>query len=100
MLNARVNGAVLAAAVVDKIFRNYRLLSDEELAALRQAGASNQEIILAAVITNKTRKPASRIYLEVKLGSTTWGALLQQAKIEPKNMAQAVSGMLESQAKK
>lgn len=99
-LHARANGSVLASAVVDAIFHNYRLLSDGELAVLRQAGANNQEVILATVIANKTRKPARQIYQEVKAGSTTWGALLQQAKIEPKNMAQEISGILESQAKK
>ena len=93
-LQSKANGALLAAAVVEELLRSYRLLSEDELTALRQAGADNQEKILATVIFSKTRKPASQIYREVKAGTTTWGRLLQQARIEPKNMALEVSGML------
>jgi hypothetical protein len=85
-LSVRASSAVLASAVVDDLFRNYRLLSDGDVAALRQAGANNQEMILFTVIATKTRKSARQFYHEVKTGATTWGTLLQQAMIDTKNM--------------
>jgi hypothetical protein len=57
--------------VVDELVLRHRLLSDIELAAVRKAGASNQELILATVIAARTRQAASRIYREVKSGSQT-----------------------------
>jgi hypothetical protein len=64
------------------------------LAALRQAGASNQELIIAAVIAAKTRQPARQVYLDVKKRAKTWGYLLQEAKVDTKNMQQTISHIL------
>ena len=99
-LSAGASAAVLAATVVDDLFRSYRLLSDGEVAALRQAGANNQELILSTVIATKTCKPARQFYQEVTTGATTWGTLLQQAKIDPRNMQTEIATILEVQAKK
>lgn len=84
----------LAEAVVDELFRRHQLLTDNELAALRQAGAANQELIIATVIAAKTRQPARKVFLEVKGRATTWGSLLQGAKIDPRNMQQEVADLL------
>jgi hypothetical protein len=97
-LNAGASAAVLAAAVVDDLFRSYRLLSDGDVAALRQAGANNQELILSTVIATKTRKPARQFYHEVTTGATTWGTLLRQAKIDPGNMQTEIAAILEVQS--
>ena len=84
--------------MVDDLFRSYRLLSDGEVAELRQAGANNQELILSTVIATKTRKPARQFYHEVTTGATTWGTLLRQAKINPRNMQTEIAAILEVQA--
>ena len=44
----------LAELAVDDLFRSRRLLNDDDLAALRRGGASNQELILATLLAAKT----------------------------------------------
>lgn len=89
----------LSQLAVDDLFRSYRLLSDEELTDLRQAGASNQEVILAALVAAKTGGSARQVCQAVKSGGKTWGAFLQQAKIDAGNMHQELVAALKLPAK-
>ncbi len=84
----------LAMAVVDELLLRFRFHNEAELAALRKAGAGNQELVIAAVIAAKTRQPAIQLYREVKGGKTSWGALLQRAKIEPGEIQAVVTAMV------
>jgi len=93
-LNSNSSSSLLAEKVVDELFLRFKLLDERELAAIRQAGASNQELIISTVIAAKTSKSAKLIYLDVRSGAKTWGYLLQDAKIDTKNMQQEISGIV------
>jgi len=96
-LNAKSAAPRLAETVVDDLFVTNQLLKGEELAAMRQAGANNQELIIATVIGTRSGRPATQIYLEVKSGAKTWGQLLQSAQIDTKNMQREISAILKVQ---
>lgn len=93
-LQAAVPTARLAEIVVDDLLLQYRLLGDKELAALRQTGAANQELIMAAVIAAKTGHPARQLLMQVKGGTRTWGALLQEARFDTRNLQQEIARLL------
>lgn len=96
-LNTHIPPAHLAETAVDEIFLRYQLLPPAELAALRKTGASNQEVIIAAVIAAKTRQPVRQVFLEVKNGSKTWGSFLTWAHVDTKNMQQEIVSILKLQ---
>jgi hypothetical protein len=81
----------LANLVVDELLLRFRFYGEPELLALRKAGAGNQELILAYVIAAKIRQPAIQLYRNVRRGSTSWGALLQRAKIDPAEIQSEVA---------
>ena len=93
-LNANASDVRLSESVVDELFLKDRLLGEDNLAALRKAGATNQELIIATIIATKTKQPAKQLYLEVKSGTKTWGSLLAGAKIDTKNMQQQIDSIL------
>ncbi|MBT0652054.1 hypothetical protein [Geomobilimonas luticola] len=84
----------LANAVVDELLLRFRFYGEPELAALRKAGAGNQELIMTGLIAAKTRQPATQLYRDVKGGGTSWGGLLQRAKVEPSEIQSEVAALV------
>ena len=96
-LRAKAPAAKLADIALDELFLRYRLLGANDLAAIRQAGVSNQELIIATVVAEKTSQPAGQLYLEVKNGGKTWGSLFNEAKITPGSLRQVILDLLKKQ---
>lgn len=92
-LNANVPTGQLSETVVDDLFLKAQLLKEGDLAAMRKAGASNQELIITTVIATKTKQSVEQLFLEVKAGNKTWGSLLSWAKIDTKNMQQEITSI-------
>lgn len=88
----------LAKTVVDELLLRFRFYDEPELAALRRAGAGNQELILAGLVAAKTRQPATQLYRGVKGGSTSWGALLQRANIDPAEIQSEIMAQVRSRS--
>lgn len=85
----------LAGAVVDELLLRHRFYGENELKSLRQAGAGNQELILSGLLAAKTRRPAIQLYREVKSGGTSWGGLLQRAKLDPAEIQSEVTALVQ-----
>ncbi|HIJ94826.1 MAG TPA: hypothetical protein HPP94_03625 [Desulfuromonadales bacterium] len=93
-LNSALSTAKLAEAVLDEVFLRYKLLPESELTAVRQEGMSNQEVLLATIIAARSRQSVGQIWREARGGSKTWGAQLQAAGIEPKELQREVDNLL------
>lgn len=97
-LKANTSDDRLAEIVVEELLLRFRFHGEAELAALRKAGAGNQELVMTGLIAAKIRQPAMQFYREVKGGRTSWGALLQRAKIEPVEIQSEVAAMVKTSA--
>lgn len=95
-VKAKASSAHLAEKIVDELFLRHQLLPDAELAAMRQAGATNQELIIATVIAAGTKQSPRTLLIEVRSGSQSWGALLKAANIDTKNIQAEIYGMLKN----
>lgn len=93
-LRANASDSGLAQAVVDELFTRHMLLDRKALATLRQRGASNQELIMAAMIAARSGKPAERLFLEVREKRRSWGELLNGANINPEKIKEELASLL------
>lgn len=93
-INSHATDDQLARVVVDDLFRRFRLLSESELAALRKRGISNQEVILATLISTRRKQPVEKIYREVTGGARSWGDKIAEAQIDINEMEREISVLL------
>jgi len=90
----------VSKAVVDDLLLAYRFHGEADLTALRKAGATNQEVILAGLLSARMRRPALELFREVKGGRASWGALLQRARIEPGAIQSEIVQLINASAAK
>ncbi len=87
-------GSPLDQLVVDDLLTRFHLLNAVQRGELRQDGASNQEMILAALIGKKTGRSPAQLYKNVKLGPKSWSGILDEARIELAQLHREISGLL------
>jgi hypothetical protein len=95
-LKNRASDERLAEVVVDELLLRFRFCGGSELAALRNAGAGNQELILAGLISAKTRQSATQLYRNVKEGGMSWGTVLTRARIDATEIQTEVAALVMS----
>jgi hypothetical protein len=78
--------AALAALAVDDVLVRRVGAPEEEVALLRAARARSEEVVLAAVLSVRLGTPAMPILARVRSGATTWGTVLRDSGLAPKDM--------------
>lgn len=86
--------AELAAIAVDDVLVKRVGATAEGVRALRQAGASTEETILATVLSRKLSTQPVPLAQKVRGGKATWGSVLNDAAIVPKQMDGIVRGIV------
>ena len=99
-LQAGAATPLLAEAMVNDVILRYRLLDGGELAALRKAGATTQEVFLATLCAIRMKQPAREIFSAVRSGTKTWGKILVDAGLDVAGIQQEVSALVRTSRSK
>lgn len=86
--------AELAALAVDDVLVSRAKADPASLRAIRSAGASTEETVVATVLSARLGAPVLPLVHQVKAGRATWGSVLSDAGIEPGQLDGLVRGML------
>jgi hypothetical protein len=78
--------AALAALAVDDVLVHRLGADPRALAALRAAGATTEEAIVAAVLARHLQAPTAPLVAEVHAGRATWGGVLKDAGLAPRDL--------------
>ena len=73
----------LAALAVDDVLASRLGASPESIRALRAAGATSEEAILASVLERRIEAPVLPLLRHVRAGRGSWGAVLHDAGLAP-----------------
>lgn len=84
----------LAAIAVDDVLVGRAKADPSSLRALRAAGASTEEVVVATVLSAKIAAPVLPLVAQVKAGRATWGSVLNDAGVEPKQLDGLVRAMV------
>ena len=93
-LSAGTQPAALAAVAIDDVLRT-RLGADAAvLRRLRGDGATSEQVVLAAFLSMRTKRPAPELFASYKAGKATWGTILRDAGLEPQAIDPAVRALV------
>jgi hypothetical protein len=73
----------LAAQAVDDVLASRLGATPDAIRALRAAGATSEETILASVLARRIEAPVLPLVLHVRAGRATWGGVLRDAGLAP-----------------
>jgi hypothetical protein len=76
----------LADAIADETVSRHLKIERSELEELRTRGASTQEVVLAAFLSERAGRPAVAIWSEVNGGETSWGLVASNLGVELNKM--------------
>lgn len=76
----------LAAIIVDDVLASRAGIEPAAVAALRRAGATTNEAILAVVLARRLQTNPATVLAAAKSGGATWGAVLQGLGLTPKEL--------------
>jgi hypothetical protein len=85
-LEAGRDGAALAAIAVDDVLVGRLGADAAAVKAFRAEGASSEEAVLAAVLARHLEVPTLPLLRHVRAGRTTWGKLLHESGLGPKDL--------------
>lgn len=86
----------LAGIIVDGVLIRHRMIAPSDLKILRAEWATNQELILAALVSSKSGRSAVQVYRDVKKGVKSWGGLLQAVRVQPDGMQAEFAALLKA----
>jgi len=73
----------LAAQAVDDVLASRLGANPDAIRALRSAGATSEETILASVLARRIEAPVLPLVLHVRAGRASWGGVLRDAGLAP-----------------
>lgn len=86
--------AELAALAVDDVLVTRVRADPRTLRAIRAAGASTEETVVATVLSGKIGAPVLPLVARVKAGRASWGSVLADSGVEPAQLDALVRAMV------
>lgn len=80
----------LAPFAVDDVLTTRLAARPADLASLRAVGATSPEVILATLLAPRLRVPPGEVLARFRSGTVSWGMLLDEAGLKPKEIDPAV----------
>ena len=93
-LDGGASDADLAALAIDDVLVTRVRAPAGALLALRAAGASSSEVIVATVLAPRLAIPAPAVLARVRDGGATWGSLLEAAAIAPRDLDDVIRALV------
>ena len=94
LLQRGASDAALAALAVDDVLVARAGVDAATVSALRQAGASSSETVLAVVAGARGGRPAPELLAAVRAGKRSWGAVLDAAGVKGADLDGIVRAMV------